>query len=353
MKPKDISKFGVKDSDKPTLVIQVEKGNNKKVYTRLGFEATVIQDGSLVPVTEKLYQYGKLNLLSDSNIYKLKTDKNRKIMRVNISFNSNHLAWAISKTPGSKVNDTFTNPTSGYSNGRIFYTFEPGSESIDYVYLTVFHSNTKSTNEKLTNYVFKYINTEKIELIKDYSVKSPIIKCTKTDNKYSLKFNAITETNSFKVSYFVKLIPRNGFIDGESFNTIAVTESTQKVMEYKNPTTNNNEISLELEDITIDIAYLQITAYVNQGPINEFVSYNSLYFKYNDGRGTDIALILIIIISSILFIVVIVLLVIIIRCNSKNKDLLDRVNKTSFQQEKEDNQQGEGLLYNEEKGGLN
>lgn len=354
LKPRDIAKFGIKDSEKPTLMIQVEKGDQRVTYSRVGFEAAVIQDSSLVGVTERVYQFGKLSLEDEVNIYKLRTDKKNKVMRINLSFNTNYLDWAVSVTPGSTKNDTFVNATSRYSNGRLFYSFEPDPEKVEYVYLMFFHSKAKSYTDKLTNYAFKYINSENDIDIRDYTVSNSNIECKRIgDFDYSVTITAVPNLDRLKASYFLQFVPRSTLIEGEHFQTIAVTESPQTVLEFNNPKINDEKITLEAKGIFQDIVYLQVIAYIHDGPNNEYVAYNSLYFEKSlqplPTPASNGSTTVFIVISIILLIVVIVLIYFLFKFSKKNKDLLDKVNKTSFQQENEENINGDGLLFNEGK----
>ena len=88
----------IKNEDYPNL---------KNNFTRITLEAAIFQEGSDIPVVPNVYHYGKLSLKNEKNVYKLRTDKNRKIMRIHYSPNSDYTAITISTTPGSNKNSSF------------------------------------------------------------------------------------------------------------------------------------------------------------------------------------------------------------------------------------------------------
>ena len=96
------------------------------------------------------------------------------------------------------------------------------------------------------------------------------------------------------------------------------------------------------EGIDKDIAYIQVIAHVNDGPINEYIAFKSLFnekeneIKSDDDKGNKTFIIVVSVVSSLFVGVVIVLVVVIVRFNMKNKDLLNKVNTTSFVESKSD-----------------
>ena len=86
-----------------------------------------------------------------------------------------------------------------------------------------------------------------------------------------------------------------------------------------------------------DCAYIRVIAHIEKEPYNEYIAYNSrLFEKVADSRANndekDSMLIVIISVISVLFVIIVTsLLIIVAKCNRKKKDLINKVNATSFQ----------------------
>ena len=99
LKSSDMEKFQISSNESPNLVIRISKNSkieNADVYNHLSIEGTVIQDNSLIPMTEKVYQHGKLIKDSGEIVYKLSTNEAQNIMYIIFSSNSDLLDFKIS-----------------------------------------------------------------------------------------------------------------------------------------------------------------------------------------------------------------------------------------------------------------
>ena len=102
---------------------------------------------------------------------------------------------------------------------------------------------------------------------------------------------------------------------------------------------NGKIISKKLEvSSEKDFAFIQLIARVDKDPIKEYIAYKSHYLeptsKDNGGSkddNTNLIIIIISVISGLFIIIVTTLVIIVYRFNKKNKDLLNKVNATSFQ----------------------
>ena len=109
--------------------------------------------------------------------------------------------------------------------------------------------------------------------------------------------------------------------------------------DYKSYQVINNKIDLIIKGISDDkdYAYIQVIAHIEKDPVNEYIAYNSRLFEKVANSSDNIdsiddKLIAIISVISVLFIIIVTsLTIIVVRCNKKNKDLLNKVNATSFQ----------------------
>ena len=312
----------VKDK-KPTLYLSIEKTNNVN-YKNFRLELTAFQENSNIPITEKIYQYGKIYDKKTVNFYKLKVDNSvTGYMRVQFAKNNNNIAFVISDEPNKKTSSKYEDYKETKSAGKILVTFKKPKEK-DFIYLNVF-LNDKATDPdvKMNHYTFKYINSEKKELLFDYEIENNAdIKVTKLEKEMTVTFNKIKNTKA-DITYFVKVIKPDGYVSNEIMNTVALTESKAEVTQIPKGTTS-------VKIPTVNYKFVQVIGYVKDGPINEYVAYNALEQKAGQESGGNKNLVIVIIITVILLVVVIILVVVIVFFNAKNKDLMEKVNKISF-----------------------
>ena len=313
---------------KPTLYLSIEKTKDIK-YNRFRLELTAFQENSNIPITEKLYQYGKIYDKNTINYYKLKVDNSVDgYMRVQFASNNANIGFAINNERNKKDKSNYDDYNEKEGRGKKFITFKKPKNK-DYIYLNVFLLDKAGDSDiKNNHYAFKYINSEKKELFFEYEIEnSPEISVSKGSSEMTVKFNRIKppSTNSnAEITYFVKVIKSEGYVPNEIINTISLTESKAEVTPVPKGASG---ITVKLP--TTNFKYVQVIGYIKDGPINEYVSYNAL-------EGTKAAitgnknLIIVIIITLILLVVVIILIVVIVFFNAKNKDLMEKVNKISF-----------------------
>jgi hypothetical protein len=206
----------------------------------------------------------------------------------------------------------------------------------------------KDAISPLSNYVFKYINSKDIDKFFEYVPKegnkldiSKPESSGKGRNKITAKFKGLycknNRTRKIKVTYVLKVVfgtEEKSHDPNENKNSIAICESRQSSVMVKDP--KEEDIKLEL-DFSIPpgqaIRYTQLIAQVNDGPINEYYSYgyNDKYGFSNKAKsGSSTLVIAIITVSIILFIVIVILIIIVYAFNSRNKNLMDKVNAVSF-----------------------
>ena len=347
LKSSDMEKFSVEENENPNLVIRISKLANEgdaDIYDRISIEGTVIQDDSLIPVTGKVYQHGKLKKGSEDIQYKLSTSEVQNIMYIIFSSNSDKLDFKISMdNEDTEIIDEF-NKNKINSEGRIITYIHSKPEKNNYIYLTIFKKDKAFEDENLTNYVFKYINIDDISKIKLYQIKdNSIIHLKKEDSSHLIAVEYISCKNCY-VTYYVNFILRESLIQGENYDNIAVIQSNGITKEFKNKDLKvvDNKVNLFIngtnENIDTDFAYIQVIAHINEESINEYIAFKSLFFKKeekNEKKGKDIKFIVTISIVSVLFVAIAAtLIIVIVRFNRKNKDLLNQVNAISFQNER-------------------
>ena len=154
LKSSDMEKFYIPENESPNLVIRISKNSNKAeedIYNHLSIEGTVIQDDSLIPVTEKVYQHGKLKKDSEKIVYKLSTNTAQNIMYIIFSSNSDLLDFKISmdQEDNEIINEFQKNKKT--SEGRIITYIHSKPEKNNYIYLTIFRKDKANKDENLTN----------------------------------------------------------------------------------------------------------------------------------------------------------------------------------------------------------
>ena len=332
IKKNDIKKKEFDPSDGLSIFVKVSKNKDYpqlKNFTRVNLEASVIQDNSTIPVVSDIYQYGKLSLSSNINIYKLKTDKTKKFMRIHYSPNSKHTKYSISFTPGSKKNSALKDMTNKFINGKSVITFNSEPEKNPYIYLNIFHNDDeKAKSEKTTNYAFKYMNSDDIKNFKLYELpkEEGFQLNTKKDGKkydYTFTISPLLPQEKIDITYFIKFVKRSDWAEGEGDNCIALRESTSLVEELTKIEMKDEKIIKKYEKIDeIDYRYVQVIALVKDNGNIEYVGYQSIYKQ--DSRAWKI--VLIILAAIIVFIIVIYLINIYIQ---RKRNLSGKIKKIS------------------------
>ena len=208
-----------------------------------------------------------------------------------------------------------------------------------------------SKDKRLNNFVFKYINAFEVSGFQEYKVvnNDHKVKIQKESGKtYKVTFNPLefATTNSAidtTITYTVKILPKDNEIANENINMIAMSESNIIAKRVKGSTSDRNPITVELTDVPDNFKSVQVVSTIIQGSIIEYVAYQAVDSKGNEIKdpepienkpddGDKTTLYVIIGVSIFLVVVVIVLILVIYNYNSKNKDLLNKVNKISFVQ---------------------
>ena len=280
----EMQTFNISPEDFPTLLLYIkkEKPYKDKKYETFNLETQFRRTNSLVVPNEKIYNYGKFNGLV-TQFYRFKTDKNKKIMKIVLSFNGDELSWAIGNQ-NSHDNDTSLNMTCKEENGKIIITAY--TENKNYIYLNIFKTDYFTDPQPhLQNYAFKYINIEDESQYFDYKIKNDDgtleykeetegekIKITCTFNKIDLN------KDDANITYFLKIIDSK-MNQGEKIKTVALSESPYYTKYKRNPDDNNDKITLTATGDFSDWVYLQIIAQVQQNKVIDYVAYDGVKKK--------------------------------------------------------------------------
>ena len=350
-----IEDYNIKPEYNPSLYISIEKGVDfkEKLFEKFSVEAQVsgVNDG-VIPV-EKVYHYGRIrNTAWRGSTYRLKADKNRPFLRLQIAFNSDNLNFILSDTEGGRENCTFLKAEK--ARGKVYVTLKK-TENVEIYYLLIFKNVRTQTETYLNNYAFKYINAKNEAELFDYPIlDSPEItyEQTKEGNEDIIKctFNKLeVEQGEANITYFFKVVNNKTHYYGEECNTIAVTESPYYTVYKRNPTDNNGKITLIARGDLENWVYLNVIAQVQQNNVLEYISYNGIKNvrpspegSNNEKGGNNTTLF--IVVGCILLLIVIGLVIAIFIFQQKNKGLLNQVKQVSFQKTNSNNNVDPDLL---------
>ena len=252
------------------------------------------------------------------------------------SANSKLVKFVLSTNAESTKNDDFPDLTIAEEFGKTILTANISKIDINENLFFIIYAEG-NIDTKLDYFVFAYFLGKDKESFFDYLDKNSIKLQVKDlgSNKYTVCFNRTYTTNT---TYYIKASYEMN--DEEKIDTIAISEA-KGYYEIINPSyTNNEQLNYTLE-ATQEVFYIKVMARVSLE--DEKIIYLYEPYKINkgskepkpdddDGDDDKTRLIVIIVVGLILLVVVIVLVVIIVMYNSKNKDLLNQVNKISFVQ---------------------
>ena len=348
----EIKSFNISKGDNPTLFLGIEKvKNSTNNFRRVTMEISILKENSDEITTEKMYQYGKILSKSSINSYKLKMDKETKFMRIQFASNSKNINFSINDKKGDKSNLADIKFSYKSERGKTFITFKK-PENKEFLYLNIFAKDESKFNDKLNNYVFKYINAEENTFIEypiyknNSAIKYELTKGKTKKYRITAKFNKIEK--DLDILYTLKAVTSSKLSDEEESNTIAITESDKILSRIKNPKDNDGIITMNISLDNKDIKYIQVIAQIIDGPITEYVSYDSILVKYPTNY-------LWIILIPIVVILVIGIVIFIMYYKKKHAKLYENVNKISFQESraeennKEDNKVEQLILEDDNK----
>ena len=282
----DIKNKNIQIKDGPSVIIRVTKNlkypNMKDtIFTRLTLEASIIQDNSEIPTPPDVYQYGKLSLTSNKNVYRLKANQAEHYMRIQFSGASDKIRYVIGKTPDDT--STFSFPDYEDKNTTINNVITFNADSYSYIFLIIYHNNEKASTDKLTNYAFKYMTSESKDGFIEYKLNSD--QGFELDKKedgdyyiYTFKITPLSYDN-VDITYLIKFTDKADWIENEKDTSIALRESKSYVEELKNIEKKDGKIFREYKIKEIDYRYVQVIAMVNNKGNYEFVGYGSYYEK--------------------------------------------------------------------------
>ena len=354
----------VPEKDFPTFFFglkQVNNGTDRIQYNRIRMEMTLTKDNDDSITTEKMYQYGVLFFNEAINKYKLKVDGKEGYMRIEFSPGTEYIDIAISDDNKNTTKNYTEFTDRKWLNGKYVITFKKPPK--DFIYLKVFLKKNAPHEALmlLNSYAFKYINSPNKEGFYEYKTKDSSrkieVKSEKKKNSDLLSFVGVTfspinleKRENVSVIYTLKVVEElPNELSGEIFDSIAL-KYYEGVVKHENITNTDNKISIKVNDVDKGYHYAQVIAQIRDGPIIEYFSYQPYMNpdsknrqekpepgrtdesgKNNTEEDDDSTAIYVVVgISIALLVIVVVLVIIIMTFNSKNKDLMTKVNNISF-----------------------
>ena len=261
--------------EKPYILICVKSNVASNNLEQLTIGSTISQPNGLMHSSERIYHYGKL-FDEEKAVYRLKGNSNFHLMRLEFGFNNHYLGWSVKRTNDNinyKKNDTdLSFVTEKWINGRQLLTMfiEKGED----IYLTIFPNN-KVFNTNITNFIFKYINSDNNGDFKNYYIKQDSLNYNKKQNIISI--NKLTNIPQYySVKYYLKIIKEEEYVKQEIISTIAITESNSVLCE---PNEDKDKIIFNLDALINTDVYYYINAYSivsDNGYDEEYISYSNI-----------------------------------------------------------------------------
>ena len=342
-----VRSYSIREEDNPTLYISIEESGYvpSEKYEKFNIEAQMTKINSGIVPSEKNFNYGRYYGYF-TNYYRLRIDKSKPLMMIELAFNSEYLDFSINEGI-LRDNKTDLIKSTKKGNGKVFIIIK-NPENREFVYLNIFRKQRGSQvpDNRLCNYVFKYINVEKEEEFTDYKIvknnnvldvkeeKNPL------DNNVTITctFNRIDiDKEKANITYFFKVVENSTHVYGESYETIAVMESPYYTVYQRNPQDQSDKITLVAKGDLSNWCYLQIVAQIQQDTILDYVAYKGIKNirkpKNGNNSNSNGNVTLFVIIMVILLALIVGLGIIVFIFQQRNKSLINQVKHVSFQQQ--------------------
>ena len=336
-----INYYNIKASDNPTLYLSIEESISTQKYSKFNIEAQFNKINSGIVPVEKTFNYGRYISGYYTNFYKLKVDKSKDFMIIEIAFNSDFLDFTINDRALRYNNTDFIFKAQKGGGKALIIVKNPQKE---FIYLNIFRKqNNTAPMTILYNYVFKYINIGNENEFVDYKILTGNNQLTIKETKdffdkekveINCTFNRIDiDKDKANITYFFKVVENSTLIYGEEIETIAVMESPYYTVYKRNPT--EDKITLTAVGYLSNWAYLQVIAQIQQDTILDYVAYKGVKNirepksskKKTQNNTTIFAVIMVILIILVAGLAAAAAII-----QQKNKGLVEQVKHISFQQ---------------------
>ena len=283
----EIKKSGLEIKDGPSVILKITKNMNypgmkDTNFSRVSIEASIIQEDTEIPIVPGIYQFGKLSLSSNKNVYRLKSNINEKYMRIEFSSVSDKIKYVIGVTQDDTETFSFDDYDKDEKNGKEVIKFNSNPTKYSFIFLIIYHKD-KAETDKLTNYLFKYETSDdkdkfiEYELDKDQGFE--LDKKEDGDNYvYNFKITPLKYEN-VDISYYIRFIAKSDYLKDENDKSIALKETNSFTAELSDYETKDGKLVKEYKVKEIDYRYVQVIAMVNSEGNYAIVGYGSIYIK--------------------------------------------------------------------------
>ena len=255
------------------IVIYISNNTNMNNIEKIILGSIISSTNDLIIPSERIYHYGQLGN-EERIVYKLKGKEDNHLMRLVFSCNSEYIGWSVRKT--NDYNDYMKNDTNlgfvteKWNNGRELLTMY--KENGEDIYLSIFYKDKRIIDLKLTNYIFKYINSAKNNF-KNYIIKNDSINYNIEEKKIII--NGISPSPS-NITYYLKIVYKEDYVKNETINTIAISESNSNII-INGKINDNNNIEFILNNIENNIYYINAYSIIIEKNYDiEYLSYSGL-----------------------------------------------------------------------------
>ena len=273
----DIKSFNI--TNEFYVVIFISNNTNIDNIQKIILGSIISQTNDIIYPSERIYYSGQIKN-EKKIVYNLKGKENYHLMRLEFSSNSEYINYSVKRTNNNNYmkNDTDLGfVTEKWINGRELLTMyiEKGED----IYLSVFLQNTKNVDIKLTNYIFKYINSDKNSNFNNHIIKQDSLNYDRQNSQVQInELNKVSSSST--IIYYLKVINEKDYIKKESLNTIAITGSKNNLT--INGIKNNNNIIFNLNNLLNNNKGYYLNAYsiiIEKNYYIEFISYSGLNIK--------------------------------------------------------------------------
>ena len=331
--------------DNPYLFFTIGRSNNTNItrnISSLSLEINVLSGGQTHGfdlISEGIYITGKLSHSKEKELqYLLLCNKNTKYLRVEFAANSDYVQFVINSEFDKRENEDFQNMKKFKRNGRNIVEinlddefFFPGDD-YNILYLTVF-TNENELNDNLDDFSFKYSTSKLSDDIDKLFKDEENATYTVNNNIYKISLTPLF-LNADYATYNIKAIYKDNVIEGEKFDTIAMTESKGKSMQVNNPSYNSDQkVTFDLK-VDEKISHIKVMARYNIDQEKIFFLYNVVGDKEdkedNKKEGDNTLVYVVIGVGGFLLVTAIIIVIFIFIFKRKKKELMEDVNKISF-----------------------
>ena len=329
----------------PNLFFVIEKAPGINTdFSTLNLELNIYSSMESVrsaPISEGIYVSGKLNNSKDKTfIYALELDKNRKYFMIEYAGISDKIKFILTTNVESDTDDKFDDIKTEKKNGKTTVTIKFNDAYITenpFILLKVI--GDKSISDKLDSYVFKYKLSDNEEDFGGFLPQDTKLTVTKKNDEYEIKFYPMPLGSA---SYYIKAFYEQGFVEGETMDSMALSQSPGINMQINNPVSSpDQQLSYTIKTAN-KVKFIKVLARFNFYDEKEFYLYNIHEINKDkddddNTKGSDntkdsnnTALYVSIGVGLFVLAVIIVLVIFIFVYNKRNKNLIDQVNKISF-----------------------